>query len=93
LKAHQQCEATVLKEEKNKNGKRIPETVRETQITGKKARKPNKKQPKLENLQEATENRWKTSQNGISQEAGSQDLNLVGTTGLCKMRLSPDEAI
>jgi hypothetical protein len=81
LKVPQQCEATTLGEDKNKNGKRIPETVRETQITGKKARKLNKKKAKLEKLQEVTETRWKTSQIGTSQEAGSQDLNLAGTTG------------
>jgi hypothetical protein len=30
LRAHQQCEVTTLGEDKNKNGKRNPETVRET---------------------------------------------------------------
>jgi hypothetical protein len=70
LRAPQQCEVTMLGEDKNKNGKRIPETVRETQITGKKERKINKKKAKLEKLQEATENRWKTSQTGTSQEVG-----------------------
>jgi hypothetical protein len=93
LRAHQQCEVTMLGEDKNKNGKRIPETVRETQITGKKARKLNKKKAKLEKLQEATETRWKTSQTGTSQEAGSQDLNLAGTTGPRRMGLHPGEAI
>jgi hypothetical protein len=34
LREPQQCEATTLGEDKNKNGKRIPEIVRETQITG-----------------------------------------------------------
>ena len=87
LREPQQCEATTLGEDKNKNGKRIPETIRETQITGKKARKLNKKKAKLEKLQEATKTRWKTSQIGTSQEAGSQDLNLAGTTGLCGMGL------
>jgi hypothetical protein len=38
-RAHQLCEVTTLGEDKNKNGKRNSETVRETQITGKKARK------------------------------------------------------
>jgi hypothetical protein len=71
LKEPQQCEATALKEDKNKNGKRIPEIVRETQITGKKARKLNKNKSKLENLQEATETRWTTSLTGTSQEVGS----------------------
>jgi hypothetical protein len=54
VKAHQQCEATMLKEDKNKNGKRIPEIVRETRITGKKERNLNKNKDKLEKLQEAT---------------------------------------
>jgi hypothetical protein len=35
LKDPQQCEVTTLREDKNKNGKRNPET----QITGKKERK------------------------------------------------------
>jgi hypothetical protein len=60
LRAHQQCKVTTLGEDKNKNGKRIPETIRETQITGKKERKLNKKKAKLEKLQEATENKRKT---------------------------------
>jgi hypothetical protein len=47
----------MLGEDKNKNGKRIPETVRETQITGKKERKLNKRKAKLEKLQEVTGNR------------------------------------
>jgi hypothetical protein len=94
LRAPQQCEATTLGEDKNKNGKRIPETVRETQITGKKARKLNKKKAKLEKLQEVTETRWKTSQTGTSQEAGSQDLNLLaGTTGPRRIGLRPGEVI
>jgi hypothetical protein len=42
LSTPQQCEATTIGENKNKNGKRIPKTVRETQIIGKKARKHNK---------------------------------------------------
>ena len=71
LRAPQQCEATTLGGDMNKNGKRIPETVRETQITGKNARKLNKNKAKLENIQEAIENRWKTSQTGTLQEAGS----------------------
>jgi hypothetical protein len=33
LRAHQQCEVTMLGEDKNKNGKRIPKIVRENQIT------------------------------------------------------------
>jgi len=50
LRAPQQCEATTLGEDKNKNGKRIAEKLRETQIRGKKARKLNKKKAKLEKL-------------------------------------------
>jgi hypothetical protein len=51
LRVPQQCEATMLGEDKNKNGKRILETAKETQITGKKARKLNKNKAKLEKLQ------------------------------------------
>jgi len=93
LRAHQQCEVTMLEEDTSKNEKRIPEIVRETQITGKKERKINKKKSKLEKLQEATENIWKTSQTGTSQEVDSQDLNLARTIGLCRMGLRPGEAI
>jgi hypothetical protein len=50
LRSHQQCEVTMLGEDKNKNGKRNPEIVRETQITGKKARKLSKKKSKLEKI-------------------------------------------
>jgi hypothetical protein len=51
LKYHQQREATTLREDKNKNRKRNPET----KITGKKARKLSKKKSKLEKLQEFPE--------------------------------------
>jgi hypothetical protein len=51
LRAHQQCEVTMLGEDKNKNGKRNPETVRETRITRKKKRKISKKKAKMEKLQ------------------------------------------
>ena len=67
----------MLGEDNNKNGKRNPEVVRETQITGKKARKLSKKKSKLEKLQEVTENEWNISQVGTSQEAGLQALNLA----------------
>jgi hypothetical protein len=50
LRAHQQREVTTLEEDMNKNGKRNPEIVRETQITGKKERKLSKKKSKLEKL-------------------------------------------
>jgi hypothetical protein len=46
LKDSQQCEVTTLREDKNENGKRNPET----QIAGKKARKLSKKKAKLEKL-------------------------------------------
>jgi hypothetical protein len=46
LKDHQQREATMLREDKNKNGKRNLET----HIVGKKERKLNKKISKLEKL-------------------------------------------
>jgi hypothetical protein len=91
LRAPQQCEATMLGEDRNKNRRRIPEIVRETQIIGKKARKLNKRKAKLEKLQEVTETIWKTSQIRTSQEAGSQDLNLVGIVGPCRFGLRPDE--
>jgi hypothetical protein len=68
LRAHQQCEVTTLGEYKNKNGKRTPEIVRETQITGKKASKLNKKKVNMENMQEDTYTRWKTSQTRTLQE-------------------------
>jgi hypothetical protein len=93
LRAHQQCEVTLLGEDKNKNGKRILENIRENHITRKKERKINKNKSKLEKLQEATENRWKTSQTRTLQEAGSQDLNLIGTTEPCRMGLHFGEAI
>jgi hypothetical protein len=47
LRAPQQFEATARGEDKNKNGKRIPEIVRETQIIGNKARKLNTNKAKL----------------------------------------------
>jgi hypothetical protein len=50
LRSQQQCKITMLGEDKNKNGKRNPETIRETQIIGKKARKINKNKDKLERL-------------------------------------------
>jgi hypothetical protein len=43
LREPQQCEATALGEDKNKNGKRIPETIREIQIIRNKVRNINKK--------------------------------------------------
>jgi hypothetical protein len=40
----------MLEEDKNKNGKIIPEAVRETQIIGKMARNLNKNKSKMEKL-------------------------------------------
>jgi hypothetical protein len=51
VKYPQQCEVTMPKVDKNKNGKRNPEM----QIIGKKARKLSKKKEKLEKLQEVLE--------------------------------------
>ena len=48
LEDPQQCEITTLGQNKNKNGKRNPET----QITGQKARNLSKKKEKLEKLKE-----------------------------------------
>jgi hypothetical protein len=92
LRAHQQCVVTSQGEDKNKNGKRNPEIVRETQIIGKKERNLSKKKAKLEKIQ-VTENRWKISHIGTSQEAGLQDLNLVKIAEPRRMGLLPGEAI
>jgi hypothetical protein len=81
LRDPQQCEVTMLREDKNKNGKRNPET----QITGKKARKLSKKKAKLERLQEVPEK--------TSQKAGLQNLNLVRIAEQRRMALHHDEAI
>jgi hypothetical protein len=81
VKDPQQCEVTMLREDKNKNGKRDPMT----QIIGKKARKLNKKKAKLEKLHEVP---VKTSQ-----EAGLQNLNLVGIAEQRRLALHHDEAI
>ena len=51
VKYPQQCEVTMLRKDKNNNGKRNLDM----QITGKKARKLNKKKEKLEKLQEVLE--------------------------------------
>jgi hypothetical protein len=88
LREHQQCEVTTLREDKNNNGNRILETVRGTQIIGKKPSKLNKRKSNLENLQEAIENRWKTSQ-----KAGLQDLNLVRIAEPCRMGLRLGKSI
>jgi hypothetical protein len=51
VKIPQQCEVTMPKGDKNKNGNRNPET----QLTGKKSRNLSKKKSKLETLQEVLE--------------------------------------
>jgi hypothetical protein len=81
LKDPQQCEVTMLREDKNKNGKRNPET----RITGKKERKLSKRKAKLEKLQEVPEK--------TSQKAGLQNLNLIGIAEQCRMTLRRGEAI
>jgi hypothetical protein len=81
LKDHQQREVTMLRENKNKNGKKNPET----QITGKKARRLSKKKAKLEKLQEVL---VKTSQ-----KAGLQNLNLTGISEQQRMEFHHDESI
>jgi hypothetical protein len=53
--------------------------LKRLRLQGMKARKTNKKKAKLEKIQEATENIWKASQTGTSEEAGSQDSNLAAT--------------
>ena len=66
VKYPQQCQVTIPRGDKNKNGNRNPET----QITGKKARNLSKKKAKLEKLQEVPER--------TSQKEGLQNLNLSG---------------
>jgi hypothetical protein len=75
LEDPQQCEVTTLREYKNKNGKRNPET----QIIGKKAKNLIKKKSKLEKLQEVPEN--------TSQKEGLNNLFLVGLTEPHRMGL------
>jgi hypothetical protein len=81
LRTHQQYEVTLLREDKNKNGKRNPET----QITEKKESKLGKKKAKLEKLWDVLEQ--------TSQEADLQNLNLVRITEQRRMGFFHDEAI
>jgi hypothetical protein len=83
----------IIGQDKNKNRKKNLETVRETHIIGKKARKLNNKKAKLEKLQEITENGWEISQIGTSQEVGLQALNLVGIVEPRRRGLFPGESI
>jgi hypothetical protein len=77
----QECEVTMIRVYKNKNGNRDPTT----QITGKKARKLNKKRAKLEKLHEVP---VKTLQ-----EAGFHNLNLIGIAEQHRLEIHHDEAI
>jgi hypothetical protein len=81
LKDPQQCKVTMLREDKNKNGKRNPEA----QITRKKDKNLSKKKAKLEKLQEAPER--------TSQKEGLQNLNLVGIAEQHRRELRLGEAI
>jgi hypothetical protein len=76
-----QHEVTMLRNNKNKNGKRNIET----QITGKKARKLSKKKAKLEKLQEVLDR--------TLQKEGLHNLYLARIEGPCRMVLHHDEAI
>jgi hypothetical protein len=81
LKEHQQHEVTMIRTNKNKNGKRNPET----QITGKKARKLSKKKGKLEKLQEVPKK--------TSQETHLQNLNPTRIAEQHRMGLFHGESI
>jgi hypothetical protein len=81
LKDPQQCEVTMLREDKNKNGKRNPVT----QITGNKARKLSNKKAKLEKLQEVPEK--------TSQKEGLQNSNFTRIEEQHRLALFHDEAI
>jgi hypothetical protein len=81
LKNPPQCEVTMPRRDKNKNGKRNPET----QITGKKARKLSKKKAKLEKLQEVPKR--------TSQKESLQNWNFVRISEQRRLALHHDEAI
>jgi hypothetical protein len=81
VKDPQQCEVTMPRGDKNKNGKRNPET----QITGKKAIKLSKKKEKIEKLQKVPKR--------TSQKEGLQNLNLVGIAEQNRLALRHDEEI
>jgi hypothetical protein len=68
VKDPQPCEVTMIRKNKNNNGKRNPEM----KITGKKERKFSKKKAKLEKLKKDPKN--------TSQKGGFQNLNLVRIT-------------
>jgi hypothetical protein len=77
----QQRAVTMLKEDRNQNGKRQTEL----KITGKKARKLSKKRAKIEKLQEIPD--------GTSQKENLQNLSFVGISEQRPMALRHGEAI
>jgi hypothetical protein len=77
LREHQQHEVTLLREDKNKNGKRNPET----QTIGKKARKLRKKKSKSGKLQEVPEK--------TLQDTDLQNLNLTENNKTMQNGTSP----
>jgi hypothetical protein len=81
VKDPQLCEVTMPRGDKNKNEKRNPET----QITGKKDRKPSKKKEKIEKLQEVPEK--------TSHKEGLQNLNLARIIEKCRLALRHSGAI
>jgi hypothetical protein len=80
-KEYQQREVTMLKEDKNQNGKRHTEM----KLTGKKARKLSKKRAKIEKLQKVPE--------GTSQKENLQNWSFVGITKQRHMALFHGEEI
>jgi hypothetical protein len=81
MKDHQQREVTMLKGDKNQNGKRNTEK----KITGKKARKLSKKREKIEKLQNVPE--------GTSQKEGLQNWNFAEISEQRNLALHHGEAI
>jgi hypothetical protein len=81
VKDPQKCEVTILRENKNKNGKRNPMT----QVTGKKDKNLSKKKEKIEKLQEVPE---KTLQNVVF-----QNFNLIEIAEQRRLTLRHDEYI
>jgi hypothetical protein len=81
MKESQQCEAAMQKEDKNHNEKRKIEM----KITGKKARKINKKREKVKKLQKGPE--------GTSQKEDLQNWNFIGISEQHPMELLHGQAI
>jgi hypothetical protein len=80
-KEPQQREVTILREDKNQNGKRHTET----KITGKKARKLSKKRDKIDKLQKVPE--------GTSQKEKFQKWSFVGISEQRHMALHHGKTI